>query len=148
MQAGTPLSRDLGADAGGMQRGLRAAGVTAVWALAAVPMATGWQRCTIATLFHQPCPGCGMTRAIRLLAGGHVEESLRMHALAVPVAAVGLLFIASTIWTTYASGSPVSAYKSRLGRWAIVALGVVYAAAFVLWIARWFGYAGGPVPVG
>lgn len=130
------------------RRAMRAAGVAAAWVVAALPTATGWQKCTIATLFHQPCPGCGMTRAVRLMVAGRVAESLRMHPLAVPVALVGLLFVASTVWTTYERGSPVRAYEERSVRIAIALLAVVYAATFALWVARWFGLAGGPVPVG
>jgi hypothetical protein len=125
----------------------RALGVAAVWTIAILPVATGWQRCAVAALLHRPCPGCGMTRAILLLAGGHVDASLRMHALAVPVALMGVVFIASTIWTTLTVGTPLSLYKGRLGRWTVAGLAVVYGAAFVLWIARGFGLFGGPVPV-
>ena len=129
------------------RRALRAAGVAAVWAIAVLPVVTGWQRCAIAVLFHRPCPGCGMTRALLLLAGGHVEASLRMHPLAVPVLAMGLFFMFSTVWTTLAIGTPLSLYKGRLGRVTLVAMAIVYGAALALWIARGFGLFGGPVPV-
>ncbi|MGD0528486.1 MAG: DUF2752 domain-containing protein, partial [Polyangiaceae bacterium] len=112
----------------------RAVGVAAVWAIAILPVATGWQRCAVAALLHRPCPGCGMTRAILLLAGGHVDASLRMHALAVPVALMGVFFIASTIWTTLTVGTPLSLYKGRLGRLTVAGLTIVYGAAFALWI--------------
>lgn len=125
----------------------RAAAVAAVWAIAALPVALGWQGCAVATLLHRPCPGCGMTRALRLLLAGDVGASLRMHPLAVPVLGVGLLFMAATVWSTLVLGSPVHVHETRLGRWAIGALVVVYAAALLLWIARWFGFFGGPVPV-
>jgi hypothetical protein len=89
-----------------------------------------------------------MTRALRLLAQGHVEASLQMHPLAVPVLAAVSLFVASTVWTTFATGSPVTVYQNRFGRVAIGLLAVVYVAAIALWILRWFGFFGGPVPVG
>jgi hypothetical protein len=128
-------------------RALRAAGVAAVWALALLPVATGWQRCAVATLLHRPCPGCGMTRAILLLAGGHVEDSLRMHALAVPVLLMGVFFILSTVWTTFAIGTPITLYKGRLGRVTLSVMAIVYGAAMALWVARCFGLFGGPVSV-
>ena len=87
-----------------------------------------------------------MTRALRLLAAGHLEASLRMHPLAVPMLAAGLLFVASTVWTTFSIGSPVAVYRSRPGGAAIGLLIVVYLAALALWIARWLGFFGGPVP--
>ncbi len=129
------------------RRVLRASGVAAVWALAILPVATGWQRCAIATLLHRPCPGCGMTRAILLLADGRVEESLRMHALAVPVLLMGVFFMLSTVWTTLAIGTPLTLYRGRLGRVTLAAMAIVYGAAFALWGARCFGLFGGPVPV-
>ena len=129
------------------RRMLRASGVAAVWATAILPVATGWQRCAIATLLHRPCPGCGMTRAILLLADGRVEESLRMHALAVPVLLMGVLFMLSTVWTTITFGTPIMLYKGRLGRVTLAVMAIVYGAAFALWVARSFGLFGGPVPV-
>jgi hypothetical protein len=125
----------------------RAAAVAGVWVLSALPVVTGLQRCPVATVFHRPCPGCGMTRALRLLGEGDVGASLRMHPLAVPVLAAGLFFIAATVWTTLALGSPLHLVRTRLGRVAIGALVVVYSAALVVWGLRWFGLLGGPVPV-
>ena len=126
---------------------LRAAGVAAAWALGALPAILGWQKCTMATLFHRPCPGCGMTRAVHLLAEGHVRESLQMHPLTVPLVMVWLLFAGSTVWATWTTGTPVSVVKTRFGRVTLAAMVVVYVATFVLWTLRWFGLFGGPVPV-
>ncbi len=88
-----------------------------------------------------------MTRALHLLAEGDVQASLRMHPLAVPVLTAGALFVVSTVWTTFATGSPVTVYQRGAGRAAIGLLAVVYVAAIALWILRWFGFFGGPVPV-
>jgi hypothetical protein len=143
---GAGVGGGIGIPPGG-SRILRALGVAAAWAIGALPVATGWQQCVVARLLHHPCPGCGMTRALRLLAQGHVDASLQMHPLAVPVFAAVSLFVASTVWTTFATGSPVTVYQSRLGRAAIGLLAVVYVAALALWILRWFGFFGGPVPV-
>jgi hypothetical protein len=129
------------------RRVLRAVGVGAAWAIAAVPVATGWQQCAAARLLHEPCPGCGMTRALRLLLAGDVDASLRMHPLAVPVLVVGLLFMGATVWATFVLGSPVQVHKTRVGKWTLAAMAVVYGAAFLLWGLRWFGLFGGPVPV-
>lgn len=126
----------------------RAGGVVALSCVAVLPAAFGWQRCALATLFHVPCPGCGMTRAIALFAGGHVGASLRMNALAMPVLAAGLALVAASSATTYRLGTPFEVHTTRLGRAAIVGLAVAYAAAVVLWALRWFGWFGGPVSVG
>jgi hypothetical protein len=104
------------------------------------------QRCTFAKMFHRPCPGCGMTRAIDLLLIGEWRASLHMHPLAVPMALAGGAFALSTVWTTFLFGVPL-VHKSVLGRAAIGALALSYVASFVFWILRWCGYFGGPVPI-
>ena len=88
-----------------------------------------------------------MTRALRLLLQGEVHASLRMHPLAVPVALSCGAFMACTVWVTFKLGTPVRTLETRLGRAALGALVVVYAAAFIVWGLRWFGFLGGPVPV-
>jgi Protein of unknown function (DUF2752) len=140
-QLGVPRNVDLG------RRALRAGGVLAAWVFAALPVALGWQTCTFATLLHRPCPGCGMTRAVRLMQAGDVAGSLRMHPLALPVLAAGALIVLSTVVATLDTGTPIWFYRQRLGRLAIAFAVVVYAAALVLWILRWFGLFGGPVAV-
>jgi len=128
------------------QRTLRALGVVLVWALAAAPAGLGAQQCTFARAFHAPCPGCGMTRAVRLLLAGDVRGSLHMHALAVPVLLAWGAFALSTVWATYRFGYPLI-HRTRSGRAAIALLVVTYAASLALWALRWMGHFGGPVPV-
>jgi hypothetical protein len=125
----------------------RAALVALAWAVSALPTALGIQQCAIATLFHVPCPGCGMTRALRLLGAGEASASLRMHPLAIPVLGAGVLLILATIWTTLVTGTPLLIHRSRFGRAVIGVAVLVYALAAVLWVLRWRGYFGGPVPV-
>jgi hypothetical protein len=128
---------------------LKRVGVLAtLWCVAILPAGLGWQRCALATLFHVPCPGCGMTRAIALLAAGRVGESLRMNALAVPVLGAGVVLVAATLVATYRYGTPFDVHRTRLGRAAIGGLGVAYCAAVVLWVMRWFAWFGGPVAIG
>jgi Kef-type K+ transport system membrane component KefB len=129
------------------RRFARAGAVGAVWALTVIPVVFGWQRCAIAAIFHRPCPGCGMTRAIRLLAAGHVDASIRMHPLAVPVLAVGALMVVSSLASTLSLGSPFRMHRSRLGQATVAIAIVVHGAVFVLWGLRWLGYLGGPVLV-
>lgn len=124
----------------------RAALAALVWALAALPAALRWQQCGFARMFHIPCPGCGMTRAVTLLLAGDWRGSLNMHPLAIPVIAAGATFALATVWTTYVYGWPM-VHKSRLGRASLVGLGVAYTASIVLWALRWLGYFGGPVSV-
>ncbi len=138
MEAGTRAAHQVGAR--------RAALAALVWVLAALPAALRWQQCGFARMFHIPCPGCGMTRAVTLLLAGDWRGSLHMHPLALPVIAAGATFALATVWTTYVHGWPM-VHKSRLGRVALVALAVAYAASIVLWGLRWLGCFGGPVSV-
>jgi len=124
----------------------RAALAALVWAAAALPAALRWQQCGFARMFHIPCPGCGMTRAVMLLMAGDWRGSLHMHPLALPVLAAGATFALATVWTTYVHGWPM-VHKSRLGRASLVGLGVAYAASIILWALRWLGLFGGPVSV-
>jgi hypothetical protein len=128
-------------------RTARAALVTLVWLASALPTVLGIQRCAIATLFHVPCPGCGMTRAFLLLERGDITASLRMHPLAVPVLGSGVLLILATVWVTLVSGTPFLVHRSRFGRIAIAVSLLVYSLAAALWVLRWLGYFGGPVAV-
>jgi hypothetical protein len=118
----------------------------ALWGLAALPTVTGAQSCSFAKLFHRPCPGCGMTRAVDLMLVGQWHASLQMHPLAVPMLLAGGAFALSTVWTTYLFGMPL-VHKSILGKVALGALALTYVASIALWVLRWFGYYGGPVPV-
>ncbi len=127
-----------------------AAGVAGLWAIALLPLGLGLQRCVLAALFHRPCPGCGLTRAVRLLlaeTAGRFDASWKMHPLALPVLVAGALLVASTVWATFSAGSPVHAHRSRLGRVAVTFAVAVYGATLVLWVLRGFGCFGGPVPV-
>jgi hypothetical protein len=135
------------ADVPAAARRLRAFGVALVWGLSALPVLLGRASCPMAEIFGVPCPGCGMTRAARLLAKGDVYGSLRMHALALPSALGTLLFMFATVWATARLGSPVDAWGTRLGRASILAFLAIEVAVVGLWIARFAGFLGGPVPV-
>lgn len=53
--------------------------------------------CPIQQLFHKPCPGCGLTRAVGHLSRGSLSNSLEMHALAIPYLIVFSLIGAAAI---------------------------------------------------
>lgn len=128
-------------------RASRALGVVGAWLLGVAPVLLGSARCTVATVFHRPCPGCGMTRAAQLLRDGDLAGSLRMHPLTLPILAVTAFFAAVTVWLTYRDGTPLRIWESRVGRGATWALAAVHVAVLVLWALRAFGLLGGPVPV-
>ncbi|MGD0674159.1 MAG: DUF2752 domain-containing protein [Polyangiaceae bacterium] len=129
------------------RRALASAAVAVGWLAGGLPAAFGWQRCAAAVLLHRPCPGCGTTRALRLLAGGHVAASLRIQPLAVPSVAAGGLLVAATVWATWRRGAPIELHRDTLGRVAIGLEIVVALSLTALWVARAFGTFGGPVPV-
>jgi Protein of unknown function (DUF2752) len=126
---------------------LRALGVTAAWVVSALPVLLGRASCPMADIFGVPCPGCGMTRAVMLLARGDLAASVQMHALALPSLIASVLFMAATVWTTALRGHPLALWQTRLGRVACIAFGAVQAAVLGLWIARMMGAFGGPVAV-
>src|SRR5215468_12039931 len=95
---------------------VRALGVAGAWGIGALPVALGLARCPIAHLFHVPCPGCGMTRAVHLMLHGEVLRSLHMHALALPSIVASLLVMAATTWATFRRGTPIEMLKVPLGR--------------------------------
>lgn len=128
-------------------RGRAAVLVAAVWTVAGLPVVFGLSSCPVARFLHAPCPGCGMTRAMQLLASGEVAASMHMHPLAIPTALAQLVFAAVTVALTLQRGSPFSLWSSAWGRGSVYAVGAVLGLDVVLWIARFCGALGGPVPV-
>lgn len=109
-------------------------------------LALGLPLCPFAIITRHPCPGCGLTRAAFALAHGHVGEALRLHPLSVVlvpavVAALGLNALG------YLREGRVAAAESLAGRRVTAVAIALGAAAVIVWIARFFGAFGGPVPV-
>ena len=129
-------------------RALRAAAIVAfVWLDAALPFFLGAVQCPTAHVFHFPCPGCGMTRALRLLVAGELGASLAMHALAVPTALSQAAVAVASIVSTMHFGAPWSLLRARWGRAVVGLVVLVLVADVLLWGARLLGAFGGPVPV-
>ncbi|CAN5762908.1 hypothetical protein BH09MYX1_BH09MYX1_14820 [soil metagenome] len=125
----------------------RAALTFLVWCLPVGQVALGLGACTFARVFHTPCPGCGLTRASRFLLQGDIVQSLHMHPMLVPIVLSNIVFALATVVSAWNSGSPFYFYRERFGKVALWVVGCVYGAAILLWIARFFGALGGPVPV-
>lgn len=103
--------------------------------------------CAFASLFHAPCPGCGSTRSVVALLQGDLDGVVRFNPLG-PVLAVLIVAIASQSFASVlAHGDLRGAGEGRLG-W-VVKRGVFLVAGLelLLWIARFLGAFGGPVPV-
>ena len=122
-------------------------GVLALWALAVAPALLGLQQCVFARLLHIPCPGCGLTRAMHLLLEGRIDASLRMHPLAIPLVAAVAALALSTVTAALTRGSPFDLTRTVHGRAALVFLALAYGASLGLWVLRFCGAFGGPVPV-
>jgi hypothetical protein len=126
---------------------LRAAAVSVVWLLGALPAMLGVAQCPSARWLHFPCPGCGMTRAVRLFAHGDVAASMAMNPLAVPIALATAAVAAFTVVLTLRRGSPFSLLESRGGRGVVWTFAVLQALSVALWVLRFAGLFGGPVSV-
>src|SRR6185312_491106 len=98
---------------------LRAMGVLLIWVVGVLPSIYGLRRCPIAMWAHHPCPGCGMSRAMQLLARGEVASSLALQPLAVPVALSAALLACATVAVTLLRGSPMPLWEHRFARVAV-----------------------------
>lgn len=109
-------------------------------------MAAGIPLCPFALVTRHPCPGCGLTRATFALAHGHVHEALRFHPLCLVVVPLVIAMLAYNA-LTYVREGRVAAAESMQGTW-LTRLSVALAVLMLsVWIARFFGAFGGPVPV-
>jgi hypothetical protein len=118
-----------------------------VWIVAALPFVLGVMSCPTARYLHAPCPGCGMTRAMRLLLSGDVAGSLAMHALALPTALSQIALGIATVIAAARFGAPWTLWQKAWGRAAIAFVAIVFVLDLVLWGLRAAGAFGGPVPV-
>lgn len=102
--------------------------------------------CPFAIITRHPCPGCGLTRAGVALLQGHLDDAMHLHPLVIPIVPiVGLVVLQGTYnyirhnrWYTFAF------VQSRTITVGAIVLGV---ALIAVWVARFFGAFGGPVPV-
>src|SRR5262249_51130087 len=103
--------------------------------------------CAFASVFHRPCPGCGSTRAVVALLHGDLHGVLAYNpfgpVMAVLIGVLGLQAVASIL----VHGDFRGAGEGRVGFVVKRGIFVVVALELVLWIARFFGALGGPVPV-
>ncbi|HUG35516.1 MAG TPA: DUF2752 domain-containing protein [Candidatus Limnocylindrales bacterium] len=104
--------------------------------------------CPTALFFGLPCPGCGLTRATVAMLQGDFGAALQLHPLApvlVPLfgGAVALALLDYVRGPELRRATP-SWWTSRAATFAFSGLLAVLVG---VWLARFAGYLGGPVPV-
>jgi hypothetical protein len=104
-------------------------------------------RCPLAQRFHVPCPGCGLTRATRLLLADDLSASFHLQPLLVPLLLATVALGTGVIVATLRSGHPGGLVHGRVGRATLGFALLVTVATVVLWALRFAGLFGGPVAV-
>lgn len=103
--------------------------------------------CPTAALLGVPCPGCGLTRATLALLRGDLSGALHLHPL-VPVLAPLYFGLIGAAALGYVAGPERPLPRLRFGgRWVTPAAWGLLVLVLGVWLARFFGAFGGPVPV-
>lgn len=113
-------------------------------AVAIVFLPVPW--CPWAALARIPCPGCGLTRATLAALHGDLHGSLVFHPLALIITPTIIITLIRDLYGFARRGTWGEGQTG--GRATTVFAGALATAMIALWIARFFGYFGGPVPVG
>jgi len=104
-------------------------------------------RCPTAWLFHVPCPSCGSTRSVHGVLHGDLGEALRMN----PVALLALPLFGALAVVAMARvaehGTLQAIGRGVLERRIVAVLLGLYGLEVALWVLRFAGLFGGPVPV-
>ena len=128
-------------------RVVRAAIFVTVAAVASYLLAAAQVPCGFASVFHVPCPGCGSTRAMLALATGDIHGLVRFNPLAPFMTLLIGALAAQALGSVLATGTFRRVGDGAVGM--LVARGVMLIGALevVVWVARFGGFLGGPVPV-
>jgi hypothetical protein len=126
---------------------LARAGVVASLALASFALlALPVRLCLVATFLHVPCPGCGLTRAAFAMMRGDFRRAFELHPLSwLVVPLLALIVVGHAVG--YVRTGRAWAAAARVSRWSEAAMAIVALLLVAVWIARFCGSFGGPVPV-
>jgi hypothetical protein len=114
--------------------------------------------CPMAAMLGIPCPGCGLTRATLAAVQGDLQQALALHPLVFLVTPIYTL-IMGWIALSYLRGPrtgervqtlgppATSSSHPRVMKLVTIAGIALVALMFGVWVARFMGYFGGPVPV-
>jgi hypothetical protein len=103
--------------------------------------------CAVATLTHHPCPGCGSTRAVLALVHGDLDGMLRTNPFGPFMAGVLAVLVYQAITSMLFDGDFRRVAGGQSGKVLTRIVVVIAALETALWIARFCGAFGGPVPV-
>jgi Protein of unknown function (DUF2752) len=108
------------------------AGVAAVHMTLVATGLPGWQ-CPMRYGVGVPCPGCGLSRAIKALVSGDVAQAIAIHAFA-PIALGVLALILCTVLGTRTQRNQIAHYVRQIEQFGISTLLLI---AFPLyWLIR------------
>lgn len=133
-----------------MNRTLRVLLLALVAAPVALAVHVDFPLCPLAGTFGIPCPGCGLTRATLALLRGDVHGALHLHPLVWLLTPLFVAFMGAALleFLRGPEARPPILARSRWRARTITSLGVVLLSLSTgIWLARFAGYFGGPVPV-
>lgn len=116
-------------------------------AVVATVVATGHAPCAFAWLTGLPCPSCGSGRSVRAFLHGDWATAWQVNPLGIPAAALLGLAALGAVATSWRSGSLTGFGTGRRGRFLAYAASALAVLEVMLWVLRFMGMLGGPVPV-
>jgi hypothetical protein len=125
----------------------RAALLAGGLAALAILLASAQVPCGFARIFHTPCPGCGSTRAMLALAHGDLHGLVHYNPFAPFMTILVVVLAVQAFSSVLTTGTLQRVGDGAVGR--LVSRGVLVVATLQLmvWLARFAGFLGGPVPV-
>ena len=131
-----------------MSRSVRVALLGAFVGALALALWTQFPLCPMASSLGVPCPGCGLTRATLALLRGDVRTALHFHPLVWLLMPLFIGFMGSVAFDLVRDTSkprrPLVPWNNRA---ITAAASVILVLTLGVWLARFAGYLGGPVPV-
>jgi Protein of unknown function (DUF2752) len=140
-----PLDTLVSAEGRGMLR--RASVVAILGALVALGVHFDVAVCPTAAFIGVPCPGCGLTRATLALLHGQLGAALHFHPLVLVLAPLYFGLTATAALGYVAGARRLPARVRWSSRWLNPLAWALLCLVLGVWVARFFGAFGGPVPV-
>jgi hypothetical protein len=132
-----------------VNRLLRVTGMAACAGAFVLAVHSDFPLCPLAGSFGVPCPGCGLTRATLALLHGDVRRALHLHPLVLLLAPLVISVAAAAAWNLLRLPRPSSRRHVQFanGRTMTLLATVLLVLTIGVWLARFAGFFGGPVPV-